>query len=80
MKIGGVTIGRVAKIDLDPVKLDSVLTLDIDQRYKDLPGRYLGGHPHQRLLGESFVGLSPGGDRKRSNRATRSPTPRPRWT
>ena len=62
VKIGGVTIGRVAKIELDPVKLDSVLTLDIDQRYKDLPGDTSAGILTAGLLGESFVGLSPGGD------------------
>jgi phospholipid/cholesterol/gamma-HCH transport system substrate-binding protein len=62
VKIGGVTIGRVAKIDLDPVKLDSVLTLDIDERYKDLPGDTSAGILTAGLLGESFVGLSPGGD------------------
>lgn len=62
VKIGGVTIGRVAKIDLDPVKLDSVLTLDIDERYKDLPSDTSAGILTAGLLGESFVGLSPGGD------------------
>ena len=62
VKIGGVTIGRVAKIDLDPVKLDSVLTLDIDQRYHDLPADTSAGILTAGLLGESFVGLSPGGD------------------
>jgi phospholipid/cholesterol/gamma-HCH transport system substrate-binding protein len=62
VKIGGVTIGRVAKIDLDPVKLDSVLTLEIDDRYGDLPGDTSAGILTAGLLGESFVGLSPGGD------------------
>ena len=62
VKIGGVTIGRVARIDLDPVKLDSVLTLDIDDRYHDLPGDTSAGILTAGLLGESFVGLSPGGD------------------
>lgn len=62
VKIGGVTIGRVAKIDLDPVKLDSVLTLDIDDRYKDLPSDTSAGILTAGLLGESFIGLSPGGD------------------
>ena len=62
VKIGGVTIGRVAKIDLDPVKLDSVLTLDIDQRYKDLPADTAAGIFTSGLLGENYIGLSPGGD------------------
>ena len=62
VKIGGVTIGRVARIELDPVKLDSVLTLDFDDRYHDLPGDTSAGILTAGLLGESFVGLSPGGD------------------
>src|SRR5690606_6810182 len=36
VKIGGVTIGRVGEITLAPVKLDSVVTLDIDSRSDDL--------------------------------------------
>src|SRR5690606_2213667 len=37
VKVGGVAIGRVSDIALDPVKLDSVVTLAIDDRYSDLP-------------------------------------------
>src|SRR5690606_19020833 len=37
VKIGGVTIGSVDSIQLDPVKLDAVVTLAIDARYADLP-------------------------------------------
>ena len=37
VKIGGVTIGRVSKVDLDPVKLDSIVTLAIDSRFQELP-------------------------------------------
>ena len=37
VKIGGVVVGQVADIALDPVKFDSVVTLAIDSRYKDLP-------------------------------------------
>src|SRR3546814_20512007 len=39
VKIGGVTIGSVAAIQLDPVKLDAVVTLEIDERYTDQIGR-----------------------------------------
>ena len=62
VKIGGVTIGRVAAIELDPQKLDSVLTLAIDQRYVDLPGDTAAGIQTAGLLGESYVALQPGGD------------------
>ena len=33
VKIGGVVVGRVEKIDLDPVKFDSIVTLAINDRW-----------------------------------------------
>lgn len=62
VKIGGVAIGKVAKIGLDPVKLDSVVTLAIDSRYDDLPADTSAAILTSGLLGESYVGLKPGGD------------------
>ena len=62
VKIGGVTVGKVSEIGLDPVKFDSVVTLAIDDRYRDLPADTSAGIFTSGLLGESFVGLSPGGD------------------
>jgi phospholipid/cholesterol/gamma-HCH transport system substrate-binding protein len=62
VKIGGVNIGTVADIQLDPVKLDAVVTLAIDSRYKDLPADTSAGILTGGLLGESYVGLQPGGD------------------
>lgn len=62
VKIGGVTIGRVSEITLDPVKLDSVVKLSIDSRYNDLPGDTAAAILTNGLLGESYVGLRPGGD------------------
>src|SRR5690606_28711323 len=62
VKVGGVTIGRVAGIDLDPVKFDSIVTLAIDNRFNEIPidtsAQILTGG----LRGESYVGLQPGGD------------------
>src|SRR3546814_9838898 len=52
VKIGGVTIGRVGDITLDPVKLDSVVTLDIDNRYQDLSIDTSAGILTNGLLGE----------------------------
>ena len=62
VKIGGVSIGRVAHITLDPVKLDSVVTLAIDKRYSDLPADTSAAILTSGLLGESYIGLQPGGD------------------
>jgi len=62
VKVGGVTIGQVSEIVLDPQKFDSVVTLDIDNRYADLPIDTSAGILTGGLLGESYVGLQPGGD------------------
>ncbi|MEN1930007.1 outer membrane lipid asymmetry maintenance protein MlaD [Luteimonas sp. MJ204] len=62
VKVGGVTIGSVSGIDLDPVKFDTIVTLAIDNRFNEIPidtsAQILTGG----LLGESYVGLQPGGD------------------
>ncbi|WP_372017108.1 outer membrane lipid asymmetry maintenance protein MlaD [Pseudoxanthomonas sp. 10H] len=62
VKIGGVVVGRVDRIELDPVKFDSIVTLAIDDRFKDLPADTSAGILTSGLLGESFIGLQPGGD------------------
>ena len=62
VKIGGVVVGRVDKVELDPVKFDSIVTLAINDRYKDLPADTSAGILTSGLLGESFIGLQPGGD------------------
>ena len=62
VKIGGVVVGQVSEIGLDPQKFDSVVTLSIDDRYKDLPADTSAGIFTSGLLGESYVGLVPGGD------------------
>ena len=62
VKIGGVPIGKVASIELDPQKLDAVVVLDIDRRYKDLSVDTTASILTGGLLGESYVGLQPGGD------------------
>jgi phospholipid/cholesterol/gamma-HCH transport system substrate-binding protein len=62
VKIGGVTIGQVSGITLDPVKFDSIVTLAIDERYGEIPIDTSAGILTGGLLGESYVGLQPGGD------------------
>lgn len=62
VKIGGVTIGQVSEIALDPARFDSIVTLAIDRRYADLPVDTSAGILTGGLLGESYVGLQPGGD------------------
>ncbi len=62
VKIGGVIIGQVADIQLDPVKYDSIVTLSLEGKFKDLPADTSAGIFTSGLLGESYIGLQPGGD------------------
>ncbi|NLC61728.1 MAG: outer membrane lipid asymmetry maintenance protein MlaD [Gammaproteobacteria bacterium] len=62
VRVGGVTIGRVGAISLDPVRFDSVVTLEIDERYNELPIDTSATILTGGLLGESYVDLQPGGD------------------
>lgn len=62
IKISGVAVGRVADIQVDPVKYDSVVTLAVDNKFKNLPGDTAAGIFTSGLLGESYIGLTPGGD------------------
>lgn len=62
VKIGGVIIGQVARIQLDPVTFDSVVTLAINDDYDELPADTSAGIYTSGLLGENYIGLSPGGD------------------
>ena len=64
VKIGGVTVGSVADIQLDPVKYDSIVTLAIDDKFKDLPADTTAGVFTSGLLGEAYIGLQPGGDQE----------------
>jgi phospholipid/cholesterol/gamma-HCH transport system substrate-binding protein len=62
VKIGGVVVGQVSEVSLDPQRFDSIVTLEIDDRYQDLPADTSAGIFTAGLLGESYVGLTPGGD------------------
>ncbi|KQZ59272.1 outer membrane lipid asymmetry maintenance protein MlaD [Lysobacter sp. Root559] len=62
VKIGGVAVGQVAHIELDPKTFESKVTLAINSQYKDLPADTSAGIFTSGLLGESYIGLTPGGD------------------
>ena len=62
IRIGGVNIGQVSSISLDPKTYESVVSLSLDDKYKDLPADTSAGIFTSGLLGESYIGLQPGGD------------------
>lgn len=61
VKSAGVTVGRVASINLDPVTFRAVVALDLEEGFefpKDSSARILTSG----LLGEQYVGIEAGGD------------------
>lgn len=61
VKIGGVTVGLVEKITLDPVEFDAVVEMKIDRRYSDIPNDSGASILTSGVLGDRYVGLDPGG-------------------
>lgn len=61
VKIGGVTVGLVEKIVLDPVEFDAVVEMKIDQRYSEIPNDSSASILTSGVLGDRYIGLDPGG-------------------
>ena len=62
VKIGGVTVGLVESITLDPITFDAVVQLRLDQRFSDIPADTSASILTSGVLGDRYVGLEPGGD------------------
>ena len=62
VKIAGVKVGEVADITLDPVKYDAVVTFKVAKAAGDLPADTSASIYTSGLLGERYIGLTPGGD------------------
>lgn len=62
VKIGGVVIGQVSAIELNPTTFESVVTLSINNQFNELPADTSAGIFTSGLLGDSYIGLQPGGD------------------
>ncbi|MCL1093069.1 MULTISPECIES: outer membrane lipid asymmetry maintenance protein MlaD [Shewanella] len=60
VKVGGVVVGRVSAIELDPERLVPVVSLSMDKQYKYFPETSSLSILTSGLLGEQFLGLSPG--------------------
>ena len=59
--MAGVTIGRVASIDLDNDSLEARVVLKIDSRFDDLPSDTSASVLTSGILSDQYVGLEPGG-------------------
>ena len=61
VKIGGVTVGLVDSIRLDPVAFDAIVEMKIDQRFADIPNDSGASILTSGVLGDRYIGLEPGG-------------------
>ena len=61
VKIGGVSVGLVDSISLDPVMFDAIVKMRIDERFADIPTDTSASILTSGVLGDSYVGLEPGG-------------------
>jgi len=61
VRSAGVLVGRVSEIVLDRDRYEAKVTMTIDERYK-FPRDTFANIQTSGLLGENFIGLSPGAD------------------
>lgn len=62
VKIAGVKVGEVAGVVLDAERFDAVVTLALQKSAGALPADTSAAIYTSGLLGERYIGLSPGGD------------------
>jgi phospholipid/cholesterol/gamma-HCH transport system substrate-binding protein len=62
VKVGGVTVGLVKDVRLDPVTFEAIVEMRIDQRFNELPADTSAAILTSGVLGDRYVGLEPGGD------------------
>jgi phospholipid/cholesterol/gamma-HCH transport system substrate-binding protein len=61
VKIGGVTVGLVETITLDPVEFDAIVEMKIDRKFSDIPTDTGASILTSGVLGDRYIGLDPGG-------------------
>lgn len=59
VKIGGVQIGEVSRIDLDPITFRANVVMRIESRFNDIPDDSSAGILTAGLLGDNYIALTP---------------------
>lgn len=59
IKIGGVQVGEVGKIDLDPATFRAIVTMRIYNRFNDIPDDSSAGIFTSGLLGDNYITITP---------------------
>jgi len=62
VKLSGVVIGRVTNIAIDPRTYQARVYMDVDQQYNNLPADSSGAILTSGLLGDQYVGVTPGSE------------------
>lgn len=61
VKIGGVTVGIVDRVELDPVTFEAVVYMNIASRFNEIPVDTSASVLTSGVLGDRYIGLEPGG-------------------
>jgi phospholipid/cholesterol/gamma-HCH transport system substrate-binding protein len=61
VKIGGVTVGMVESITLDPVSYEAVVKMNVASRFDEIPSDTSASVLTSGVLGDRYIGLEPGG-------------------
>ncbi len=61
VKIGGVTVGMVESIVLDPVMFEAVVNMNIATRFNEIPSDTGASVLTSGMLGDRYISLEPGG-------------------
>lgn len=61
VKIGGVTVGLVESISLDPVSYEAIVQMAVASRYNEIPDDTGASILTSGVLGDRYIGLEPGG-------------------
>lgn len=59
VKIGGVQIGEVSQIGLDPVTFKAVVKMNIHHQFNDIPDDSSAGIYTSGLLGDNYIAITP---------------------
>jgi phospholipid/cholesterol/gamma-HCH transport system substrate-binding protein len=61
VKIGGVTVGMVKDVTLDPVTFEAVVQMSVASRFNEIPSDTGASILTSGVLGDRYIGLEPGG-------------------
>ena len=61
VKIGGVTVGMVESIVLDPVTFEAIVAMNVSTQFNEIPSDTGASVLTSGVLGDRYIGLEPGG-------------------